>query len=76
MGVPQNVSMVAGGFDSKLKPKSINFSCLCLFNRIFSALMSRWTIFRSCRYSRVSAMVLKNCLASDSISLCSDLERR
>ena len=53
MGVPQKVSMVLGGTDSRLKPKSMSFSCLFLFSRIFSALMSLWTMFLSCRYLMV-----------------------
>lgn len=40
VGVPQNVSIVLGGVDSKLNPKSINFNYLFRFNKIFSALIS------------------------------------
>ena len=76
MGVPQKVSMVLGGLDSKLKPKSISFKCLYLLSKIFYALISLCTMFKSCKYYNVWAIVFKNNLASDSVSLCSGFDKR
>jgi hypothetical protein len=47
VGVPQKVSIVLGGMDYRLNPKSISFNCLFLFNSMFSALISLWTMFLS-----------------------------
>ena len=63
MGVPQNVSIVFGGTDRMLNPKSISFNYLYRLIKIFYAFMSLCTMFLLCRYATVWAITCRNFLA-------------